>query len=48
MNTPTPRFRSILIVWLGQFIHKLLQRPDSHPIKYYRKTRRVKFHNHNS
>ncbi|MDX2047202.1 MAG: hypothetical protein SFU87_10475 [Chitinophagaceae bacterium] len=47
MNNRSFSFISGLQRIIVQFILKLTQRPDSYPIKHYRKRRRVKYYWHN-
>jgi len=48
MNHNPSKKSSGIVKMLNGFIHKLTQRPDVYPIKFYRKNKRLKYYWHNS
>ena len=48
MNHKSSKKSSGIVKMLNGFIHKLTQRPDVYPIKFYRKNKRLKYYWHSS
>ena len=48
MSNKSSRKSSGIVKMINGFIHKLTQRPDVYPIKFYRKNKRLKYYWHSS